>query len=567
MKKISLIILSALVLLFVVTSHVVTPHAFAFDPQVFTASNVNLGDHSISFTLNPSDVSAFVSTYGTTNMDLRIVSTSNELQGWYNNNLDVTTCLTTGNCSFSGLAENIAPPGSSIQIGFFPDGNHSAVIWSQFIVFSTPTPTPTPTPLIPQVFTASNVNLGDHSISFTFNPSDVSSFVAAHGTTNMDLRIVNSANELQGWYNNNLDVTTCLTTGNCSFSGLAENIAPPGSSIQIGFFPDGHHENVIWSQFIVFSTPTPTPTPTPLIPQVFTASNVNLGDHSISFTFNPSDVSSFVAAHGTTNMDLRIVNSANELQGWYNNNLDVTTCLTTGNCSFSGLAENIAPPGSSIQIGFFPDGHHENVIWSQFIVFSTPTPTPTPTPLIPQVFTASNVNLGDHSISFTFNPSDVSSFVAAHGTTNMDLRIVNSANELQGWYNNNLDVTTCLTTGNCSFSGLAENIAPPGSSIQIGFFPDGDHPDVIWSQVITSFNLNQPPSAGTITVSTNPVQVNSSTTASANFTDADTGDTHTASWNWGDGNTTTGTVTESNGSGSVSDSHTYSTAGVYTITL
>src|SRR5205807_405179 len=49
-------------------------------------------------------------------------------------------------------------------------------------------------------------------------------------------------------------------------------------------------------------------------------------------------------------------------------------------------------------------------------------------------------------------------------------------------------------------------------------------------------------------------------------------DTHTAQWNWGDtinGNPdiTAGTVTESNGSGSVSDSHTYTSAGVYTITL
>jgi hypothetical protein len=75
------------------------------------------------------------------------------------------------------------------------------------------------------------------------------------------------------------------------------------------------------------------------------------------------------------------------------------------------------------------------------------------------------------------------------------------------------------------------------------------------------------PSVGTITVSTNPVQINNSVTASANFTDIDTTDTHTAVWNWGDGNTTTGTLTESNGSGSVSDSHTYTSAGVYPITL
>jgi PKD repeat protein len=71
----------------------------------------------------------------------------------------------------------------------------------------------------------------------------------------------------------------------------------------------------------------------------------------------------------------------------------------------------------------------------------------------------------------------------------------------------------------------------------------------------------------TISASVNPIQVNTSTTASANFTDPGVLDTHTASWNWGDGNTTTGTVTETNGSGSVSDSHTYTSAGVYPITL
>src|SRR6266567_2357897 len=77
-----------------------------------------------------------------------------------------------------------------------------------------------------------------------------------------------------------------------------------------------------------------------------------------------------------------------------------------------------------------------------------------------------------------------------------------------------------------------------------------------------------PPAVDPITVSPNPVQINNSTTASANFTDPDTTSTHTASWNWGDGSTpTTGTVTESNGSGSVSDSHTYTSAGVYAITL
>jgi N-acetylneuraminic acid mutarotase len=100
-----------------------------------------------------------------------------------------------------------------------------------------------------------------------------------------------------------------------------------------------------------------------------------------------------------------------------------------------------------------------------------------------------------------------------------------------------------------------------------GWDCDASNPSCTLASAELFTTANNPPVVNTISVSTNPVQVNTPTTASANFTDADTADIHTASWNWGDGNTTTGTVTESNGSGSVSDSHTYSTAGVYTVTL
>ncbi len=89
----------------------------------------------------------------------------------------------------------------------------------------------------------------------------------------------------------------------------------------------------------------------------------------------------------------------------------------------------------------------------------------------------------------------------------------------------------------------------------------------IVSTCSTSLTAIQPPVVNTISVSTNPVQVNTAISATATLTDADTSDTHTASWNWGDGNTTTGTVTESNGSGSVSNTHTYAATGVYAITL
>ena len=78
---------------------------------------------------------------------------------------------------------------------------------------------------------------------------------------------------------------------------------------------------------------------------------------------------------------------------------------------------------------------------------------------------------------------------------------------------------------------------------------------------------NVPPSVEAITVSMNPIQINTATTVSANFTDQGVLDTHTAVWNWGDGNTSSGTITETSGSGSVSDSHIYTSSGVYLITL
>lgn len=77
----------------------------------------------------------------------------------------------------------------------------------------------------------------------------------------------------------------------------------------------------------------------------------------------------------------------------------------------------------------------------------------------------------------------------------------------------------------------------------------------------------QSPMVGLITASVNPIQVNTSTTATASFTDANTTNIHIATWDWGDGTTSNGTVTESSGSGFVSNSHTYTTAGVYEITL
>lgn len=83
---------------------------------------------------------------------------------------------------------------------------------------------------------------------------------------------------------------------------------------------------------------------------------------------------------------------------------------------------------------------------------------------------------------------------------------------------------------------------------------------------IISIN-NVAPIVGAIAAPTAPQQINTLVNASAGFTDDGTLDTHSAIWNWGDNNTSNGIVSESNGSGSVTGNHTYTSAGVYTVSL
>ena len=107
---------------------------------------------------------------------------------------------------------------------------------------------------------------------------------------------------------------------------------------------------------------------------------------------------------------------------------------------------------------------------------------------------------------------------------------------------------------------------------------DGPNSPTILAQVTNSNNLtaadqttvtvlNAAPVVGTITAPIAPIQVNSGTNVSVNFTDPGVLDTHTAIWDWGDNNTSNGLVTEANGFGSVTGSHVYVAPGVYTVRI
>lgn len=87
----------------------------------------------------------------------------------------------------------------------------------------------------------------------------------------------------------------------------------------------------------------------------------------------------------------------------------------------------------------------------------------------------------------------------------------------------------------------------------------------------TTFHLtvnNVPPVCqGIEGIPTTPVQVGTLINLSCPFTDLGTQDTHNATWDWGDNSTSSGTVDEANGSGTVTGQHTFSTPGVYQVTL
>jgi hypothetical protein len=79
--------------------------------------------------------------------------------------------------------------------------------------------------------------------------------------------------------------------------------------------------------------------------------------------------------------------------------------------------------------------------------------------------------------------------------------------------------------------------------------------------------VNYPPVLGTISASSNPIQINTQVNLSAVLSDSNTSDTHTAVWDWGDGTTSSGLVSETNGSGNVTGAHTYLVPGVYSVQL
>ena len=85
------------------------------------------------------------------------------------------------------------------------------------------------------------------------------------------------------------------------------------------------------------------------------------------------------------------------------------------------------------------------------------------------------------------------------------------------------------------------------------------------TEVTTVSVNNVAPTLGEISAPIDPVEVGTEISANATFGDPGIDDTHVAIWDWGDSSTSEGIINEVESS--VSGNHTYSAAGVYTVTL
>ena len=94
---------------------------------------------------------------------------------------------------------------------------------------------------------------------------------------------------------------------------------------------------------------------------------------------------------------------------------------------------------------------------------------------------------------------------------------------------------------------------------------DDNNGGVSTDTVVVKVQDTTPPAIAQIIAPIDPVQINTEINVSADFTDQCS--SHTAVWYWGDDSTSTGQIEEQNGSGTVTGSHTYTTAGVYTLRL
>ncbi len=303
----------------------------------------------------------------------------------------------------------------------------------------------------------------------------------------------------------------------------------------------------------------------------FAVSNLTFDHTAGTFSF---DYSGYTG--GDTANESVAIHADDESWGYNAESNHPCTGTTSGHCSgsFTKNSGTFSCSGTIyVQIyGFNAGGYIVSGLTNPDPSCSNPTPTPTPTATptpTPSTFAVSNLTFDHTAGTFSF---DYSGYTG--GNTSTESVAIHADDESWGYNAEGNQPCTGSTTGHCSgsFTKNSGTFSCSGTIyVQIYGFNAGGY-------IVSGLTnpdpscTNHAPQVGTVTVSPNPVQINTSVTASANFTDADSGDTHTATANWGDNTSATScTITEPNGatpgSASCPRPSGYPTANVYSVTI
>lgn len=359
---------------------------------------------------------------------------------------------------------------------------------------------------------------------------------------------------------------TGTTSGHCSGTSTHWGNGIPDCNLPFFYFSMNDGSTPYASQefgpvCIGSPTATPTPAPFPSLPPVNITGYSSWGGggqqyhidtigfdgttNTLGFTINPT-VGYTVISGGAV-----VIAAANDVErAWGSDNFN-TDCLTSGTCLGTKTYTPTSYTGNADYTHAIIGVHITTAPW---VIWSDKT--------------------YDFSAYFATSTYSITGSVYnddnQNGSQDTGESGVNGATVTL----NTGQTATTDANGNYTFSNLPAGTYTETLTVPNGYSATTTNPATVSISANTTqnFGIYSAPVVSAITAPTSPAQVNTSVSTSATFTDGDTTDTHNNSgtyWDWGDTTTSQGTVTEPNGStpGSVTGSHTYTSAGVYTVKL
>ncbi len=482
-----------------------------------------------------------------TNFEVHRASDNVQVYGFGTSDWSGVNCTSTG-ISFTNapIGDNNLSDGDYYLVLSNADGAHTWSVVSQTFHLasnsfgSSPTPTPTATPDFTVTYYHAT-SPGDLQINY--------SDIGHNDCTNFEVRSASNNLERYGFGTSDWSGVNCTSTG-ISFTNapIGDNGIPDDDYYLVLSNADGAHTWSVTSQtfHLTSSLYRPSITPTPFTVNSYQANPP--GDLQVTYSdIGHSDCASFEVHRASDNVQVYGFRTA----GWSG-----LSCTSTS-ISFTNapLGDNDLPDGDYYLVLSNDPSGIAPYTWSEisqtFHLTSNLYPTPNHAPVISSLAN-DTINEGDtYSATGSFTDPDSTSWTGAvdygdsSGSHSLTLSGMNFS--LSHVYKDNGTYTVTVS--------VTDNQGATGTST---------------AQVTVN---NVAPTPGAITISPNPVQINTSVSATANFTDPGVLDTHTATINWGDGVNTNQpcSVTEPSGStpGTVTCalSSGYASANVYPVSI